>query len=384
MSTWITAAQATALCLSLTWLGLALAGRPRRPLDVTWALFCGSIAMLIARELVGPDATPWYQLFGLGACLTCNGFWLVARSLFRTGAPFAAPHVAYVGLVALLIITARLGGVTPAPLAAINGEMLRLLSSAALVMALWEGMRGWRVHSDLERRMRTVFLGSYGACVAGAVILPAALDPRGTSQAGPLTTAVASIVILLVTQGLVAWRSRHPAGDDVPVPTSVPSSAIGAPNVAGTVKGDKGNTAPTHAEDAVLARALEHHMRTRQPYLQPDLKLGHLAQALDVGEYRISRAVRGPLNQRNVSRYINGYRLDHARRLLTDPACEHWSTLVIGLESGFGSLGAFHRAFRTAEGCTPGEYRARRGESALGSPTMFEADTLCREASDTA
>ncbi|WP_202839611.1 AraC family transcriptional regulator [Luteimonas saliphila] len=37
-----------------------------------------------------------------------------------------------------------------------------------------------------------------------------------------------------------------------------------------------------------------------------------------------------------------------------------WSTLVVGLESGFGSLGAFHRTFKAAEGCTPGEYRSAR------------------------
>lgn len=360
MSAWITAAQATALCLSLTWLALALATRPRRPLNITWALFCGSIAMLMARELVGPHAAPWYPLLGLGACLTCNGFWLVARSLFRPGPPFAAPHVAYAGLVALLIIVAQQRTMTPAPLAAIIDEVLRLLSSAALVMSFWEGVRGWRAHSDTERRVRMVFLASYGGCVAGAVVLPAALDPAGTSEVGPLTAAAASVLMLLVTQGLVAWRLRQTAGDLAP--QSVPALASETRRV-GTA--NEIDAASTHAEDVALARALERHMSAQQPYLRPDLKLGHLAQALDVGEYRISRAVRGPLNQRNVSQYINRYRLDHARRLLADPACDQWSTLVVGLESGFGSLGAFHRAFKTAEGCTPGEYRVRRGANAF-------------------
>ena len=112
------------------------------------------------------------------------------------------------------------------------------------------------------------------------------------------------------------------------------------------------------AELVALAKALERHMRDQRPYLQPELGLGALAQALGVPEYRISRAIHGPLAQRNVSTYVGAYRLDHARRLLADPTCRHWSTLVVSLESGFGSLGAFHRAFKAAEGCTPAEYRA--------------------------
>lgn len=107
-------------------------------------------------------------------------------------------------------------------------------------------------------------------------------------------------------------------------------------------------------------------MRTQRPYLRTDLKLGHLEQALEVVEYRISRLVHGPMGHSNVSHYVNRYRLDHARVLLADPSCDHWSTLVVGLESGFGSLGAVHRAFKASERCTPGEHRAARQPSTAG------------------
>ena len=45
-----------------------------------------------------------------------------------------------------------------------------------------------------------------------------------------------------------------------------------------------------------------------------------------------------------------------------------WGRLVVGMESGVGSLGAFHRTFRVAEGVPPGEYRAARDIAAEPSP----------------
>lgn len=347
----VPAAQATALCLSLLWLLLAVATRPRSPLAIVWALFCASIAMAMARALVGSEAGHWYQILGAGACLTCNGFWLVARALFREGRPFGTPHLMYAGLVAVLIIISQQEGVVPDAFLVVASELLQLFSSAVLVLAFWEGLRGWGQHHGLERNVRIVFMATYGGSVAACFIAPAMLDPSGTGGIHAIASATAASAILLVTQCLVTWRLRNPLG----VPAG--SGASTAPQ-----------TVATFSEDAALAEMLERHMRGARPYLRTELKLNQLSQALDVSEYRISRAVRGTLGHRNINHYINRYRLDHARGLLTDPACGHWSTLVVALESGFGSLGAFHRAFKAAEGCTPGEYRAARmpGSAAPG------------------
>ncbi len=360
MNAWISALQATALCLSLLWLLLAMAQTPRSPLSLVWALFCGSIAMMMARSLLGPDAGAWYAAFGLGACFTCNGFWLVARALFRPGRPFAAPHLAYAGTVALLIVLSQQHVLLVAPLGAAIDELLALLSSTALVMALWEGLRGWRAQVGPERRLRAIFVVSYGGCVGLVMLVPAVLDPEGTAGLQAASAAAAAATILLVTQALVASRRRHPlpaqGAGDAPAGEIPPHAEPQAPPTARAAR--HAASADFDADLVTLAQAMEAHMRSRRPYLQPELGLGPLAQSLGVPEYRISRAIHGPLRQRNVSAYVGAYRLDHARRLLADPACRHWSTLVVGLESGFGSLGAFHRAFKAAEGCTPGEYRA--------------------------
>lgn len=355
--------QATALSLSLLWLAMALSARPRRPLNIVWALFCGSMAMFMAHGLVGPDARPWSALLAVGACFTCNGFWLVARALFREGRPFAAPHVLYVGVVAALIIASQLGIATP--FKQLVSEVLSLLSSVTLVLAFWEGLRGWSSQRGMERVMRAVFMATYGGCVGMALLLPIALGQ--SSGAGALCAALAATAIVFVTQGLVAWRMRHPLeghvhfdadeGQSCDAETASRLGVMDVPCIA------TASDAVIRDEDIELARKLEHHMRTQQPFLQPELKLSHLAQALDVSEYRISRVIHDVLEHRNISLYVNAFRLEHAQALLANPACNDWSTLVIGLESGFGSLGAFHRAFKAMTGCPPGVFRATRQAS---------------------
>ncbi len=359
------ALQATALCLSLLWLGLALAARPRSPLNIVWALFCGSIAMSTARDLIGPEAGTWSVLLGAGACFTCNGFWLVARGLFRDGRPFLAPHVAYVGLVAVLIVLSQRN--IGAPAGPVLDEVLRLLSSTTLVLAFWEGVRGWSAQRGAERAVRIVFLAVYGSCVGLALLLPIVLGSPAGTGAGALGAAAAATTIMFVTQALVTWRLRHPlqhadqagAAPQVTLQADAPArlGRVVLPSIPGT------GQALIRDEDAALAQVLEGYMRAQQPFLQSELKLSHLAQALDVSEYRISRAVHDVLGHANISQYVNAFRLGHAQALLADPLCDDWSTLVIGLESGFGSLGAFHRAFKAAMGCPPGEYRATRRAS---------------------
>ena len=328
--------------------------------------------MFVARGLLGPEWGTWYVLLGTGACFTCNGLWLVPRALFRDGHPCAAPHVAYVSAVAALIVLSQ--WTIAAPIDPMLDELVSMLGSSILLLAFWEGLRGWHRQRGVERAMRVVFLATYGGCVSVALLLPAALG--NDRNVASLCAAAAAATIIFVTQGLVAWRLRHPLDAPEATPPSTtaartraadrsPASDI-AMDIQGAVVSMTGTDdadAAVRDEDALLARELEQHMRTQRPFLQPELKLSHLAQALDVSEDRISRATREVLGHRNISQYVNAFRVEHAQSLLANPACDDWSTLVVGLESGFGSLGAFHRAFKAAKGYPPGEFRTARQAS---------------------
>ena len=94
--------------------------------------------------------------------------------------------------------------------------------------------------------------------------------------------------------------------------------------------------------------------------MQSNLRLADVAQKLGVPEYRVSNALRYNLKARNFNQYINALRIQHAQALLADEDKQKWTVLVVGLESGFASVGPFTRAFKATTGLTPNQYRQQR------------------------
>jgi len=71
------------LATSLALLLAQVAVRHKTAVHLCFAVFCGSIAMMAAQQLSADKVGAYQYLIGLGACATCNGFWLVARAMFR-------------------------------------------------------------------------------------------------------------------------------------------------------------------------------------------------------------------------------------------------------------------------------------------------------------
>ena len=118
-------------------------------------------------------------------------------------------------------------------------------------------------------------------------------------------------------------------------------------------------TAVTPTDD-LLAQRLLTHMETMRPYRDETLTVAGLAAQLGEPEYRLRRIVNGALGHRNFAAFLNGYRLAEVKAALADPEQREVPILTIALDSGFGSLGPFNRAFREAEGTTPSAWRAAR------------------------
>ncbi len=98
-------------------------------------------------------------------------------------------------------------------------------------------------------------------------------------------------------------------------------------------------------------------MDEEKPYLDEELSLKGLAEKLSVAPRHLSQMVNERLN-RNFSDFINGYRVEEAKKYLSDPRSEH-SVLEVCFEVGFNSRTSFYRAFKKVTGMSPTEYKKK-------------------------
>lgn len=89
------------------------------------------------------------------------------------------------------------------------------------------------------------------------------------------------------------------------------------------------------------------------------LTIGALARELVVPEHRLRRLINQRLGHRNFADFLNGHRIEAAKRRLADPAEARTTVATIAYDLGFGSLGPFNRAFREATGAAPSDWRRR-------------------------
>lgn len=87
----------------------------------------------------------------------------------------------------------------------------------------------------------------------------------------------------------------------------------------------------------------------------PGITLTELASELGTNRTTLSSYINKELGTTFYD-YINGVRLNHAEKILSDPACRYSSEQVAEL-SGFNSLSTFRRAFGKKHGMSPAQYR---------------------------
>lgn len=92
-------------------------------------------------------------------------------------------------------------------------------------------------------------------------------------------------------------------------------------------------------------------------YLEPGLTIGGLADILHVPEHRLRRLINGGLGYRNFAAFVNDYRIDEAKRRLSDPGMAREQIIQHAFGLGYASLAPFNRAFRERVGVSPTEFR---------------------------
>lgn len=304
---------------------------------IIFAVFCASTVMILLQEITAQSLGPYHYLIGLGAVATCNSYWLLSRSLFRKKNPIASQHLALALAIALLIfikqgyLFASSSGLIAAGINSTTSQVLSeltvLLSSCILVLSFWEGCRGYKKANQGEKWQRLLFLTTFGFAVIISKLTKnvAISDPE--AQQWVITSLI--LFVTINTQIIMYWRYRNASEQNQSVKDS----------------------------DLQLAEKVEHLIINEQMFLQTNLKVGDIAKHLNLPEYKVSKALREHLNAKNFNQFVNQLRINHAQGLLTEPDNKKWSVLVIGLESGFASVGPFTRAFKAQTGFTPNQYR---------------------------
>ncbi|WP_132066041.1 MULTISPECIES: helix-turn-helix domain-containing protein [Aquimarina] len=94
-------------------------------------------------------------------------------------------------------------------------------------------------------------------------------------------------------------------------------------------------------------------------YLEPDVSLAKLSTMIGKTT-QLTSSVINQYAKRNFNDFINYYRIQDAKRMLSDTESDKYTISSIAFDTGFSSLSSFNGAFKKFEGITPSSYRKGR------------------------
>lgn len=112
------------------------------------------------------------------------------------------------------------------------------------------------------------------------------------------------------------------------------------------------------ATEQLLTRLL-HYMEQERPYLQPELTIYALAEALGTNRHHLSQVINERLHS-SFFDFINGYRVKAVQALMVEPAAGTLSIMGMAYDCGFNSKATFNTSFKKYTGMTPSAYLKSR------------------------
>lgn len=100
-------------------------------------------------------------------------------------------------------------------------------------------------------------------------------------------------------------------------------------------------------------------MQDEQAFLQPDLTLPKLADAVGCSVNHLSQVINSGLGI-SFFDFLNQSRIEYAKELLSEQGSHRRAILSVALAAGFNSNSAFYAAFKKCCGVTPAQYRRRK------------------------
>jgi AraC-like DNA-binding protein len=103
-------------------------------------------------------------------------------------------------------------------------------------------------------------------------------------------------------------------------------------------------------------KKLVHMMEEKKYFTDQEMNLHKLAAILSIPPPHLSQIINVHFKQ-HFSDFINSYRVDEAKKKLTNPEYKHFKLTAIGHDVGFKSTSAFYTAFKKHAGTTPSDFK---------------------------
>ncbi|MEM9055803.1 MAG: helix-turn-helix domain-containing protein [Pseudomonadota bacterium] len=315
-------------------------------LHVLWLLLSTSLLAFIANYALGNRAPALSHVLEIASCVSCGLSWLLARALFRSDQDDARwPYgvVAILFSACVILYTTRVLGLPRVGLLGFVGQVTAMMSSTMLLLPIFEAIDGFGRSDARERQFRGWFLAGY-ACILTAAIMLSTPAFAAMEHQGQVMCCIFALMAIAVS---VHYRKHLQAEK---------SRARQRPH--------RLDQNASHLAIGVMSL-----LEQDRVFLNPEIKVSDLARRLRTPEYKVTRCITGPLGFRNFNQMINRYRIEEAKRLLMDTRFDEKSILAIAMDSGFGSIGPFNRAFKLNTGQTPLAFRkARANENMVHNP----------------
>lgn len=105
-----------------------------------------------------------------------------------------------------------------------------------------------------------------------------------------------------------------------------------------------------------IFKKIKHLFEVEEIYLEPQLKIHDLALKLEVLSHYISQTINS-MGQQSFYDFVNSYRVNHFKRLLSNSENNKYTILALGIESGFNSKATLNRIFKQNTGVSPKDFQ---------------------------
>ncbi len=328
--------------------GLLLSTGRRRPAALPGALLALAVAAFFVTSLPDGGAAlgAWdYPLTAL--CVTkAAWFWLFARALFTDDARLRGHHLAIVGIIAIAgtwqqeVFLAQYRAGTAATWETIAGFGIEGALLLFVLLGLYEASRDMAVDLvERRRRLRLGFMvatGAYLTMTLGVQTYNLLLD-----VSTPLLAKRANMMVVAGGCLTAAWFLLRPRSETWLDPARTATAVALNP-----------------VESAVLQK-LERALEADRVFLQEGLTIRALADRLGTGEHVLRQVINRGMGHRNFNDFLHAWRIREACEELARPEQARLPVLSIAMKVGYGSIGAFNRAFKDRIGMTPTDYRRK-------------------------